>query len=349
MLKLIKIILGGLVIVFLIAYFLYSNAVNKPVNNNSQDVLFVIASGESVDNIANNLYAAGIIKSDFYFKLYVWRQKMQASLQAGDYFLSPRLSIAEIVERLASGEAESRERNLKIIEGWTINDINDYLAKNDFVISEDFFVLAKAGIGDWKLAHPTGELEIDKFSFFLGAPHNVDLEGYLFPDTYRIYSDASAEDIIAKALNNFDIKLSPDLREVILQQNKSIHEIITMASIIEKEVSAPGDRKLVSGIFWKRIALGMPLQADSTVNYVTRKNTPAITLEDREIDSLFNTYKYSGLPPGPICNPGLGSIKAAIYPEDSRYLYYLNRLDTGETIFSQTYEKHVANKNKYLK
>ncbi len=137
--------------------------------------------------------------------------------------------------------------------------------------------------------------------------------------------------------------------EKIKEQNKTVHEIITLASIIEKEVRSEKDMALVAGILLKRLEIGMPLEVDSTINYITGKNDPSVQSVDLQINSPYNTYKNYGLPPGPISNPGLASIKAAVYPEESDYLFYLNRQDTGETIFSKNYDEHLTNKYKYLK
>ena len=193
------------------------------------------------------------------------------------------------------------------------------------------------------------QFSFTKPGFLDSVPKGVDLEGYLFPDTYRVFNDVSDEEIVKKLLNNFDKKLSPELRQKIARQGKTIHEIITMASIIEKEVSSEADRPIVAGILYKRIKNGMRLEVDSSINYITGKNDPGANYADLEIDSPYNTYKNYGLPPGPICNPGLAAIKAAVYPEESAYLFYLNRQDTGETIFSKTFDEHIKNKNKYLK
>ena len=169
-----------------------------------------------------------------------------------------------------------------------------------------------------------------------------------FPDTYEIIPGAKLENIIRKTLNHFDEKLTADLKGEISRQKKSIFEVITMASMIEKEVKTLEDKKIVSGILWKRLEIGMPLQVDATVNYITGKNHDGVLLEDTKIDSPYNTYKYYGLPKGPISNPGLDSILAAIYPTKSDYLYYLSAPD-GKTIFSKTYKEHSIAQNKYLK
>lgn len=185
-------------------------------------------------------------------------------------------------------------------------------------------------------------------SEYLGEEIEPGLEGYLFPDTYEISPEADIEEIINKMLANFDKKLNQDLREEIISQGKSIFEIVTMASLIEKEVRTPEDKKIVSGILWKRLKNNIPLQVDATIAYITGKKTTKISREETQIDSPYNTYKYKGLPLGPICSPGLESITAAIYPELSSYWFYLS-IPEGQTIFSKTLEEHNIAKAKYLK
>jgi len=174
------------------------------------------------------------------------------------------------------------------------------------------------------------------------------LEGFLFPDTYQFPLRVSGEEIVKKMRDNFDKKLTLDLREEIQRQGKTIPEIITMASLIEKEVSKNEDKELVSGILWKRLKNNIPLQVDATITYITGKKTTKILKEETQIDSPYNTYKYLGLPLGPICNPGIDSIKAAMYPKKSEYWYYLSTPE-GEVIFSKTLEEHNIAKAKYLK
>ena len=174
------------------------------------------------------------------------------------------------------------------------------------------------------------------------------LEGFLFPDTYQFPLRVSGEEVVKKMRDNFEKKLTPDLREEIERQGKTIFEIVTLASLIEKEVKTKEDKELVSGILWKRLKNNILLQVDATITYLTGKKTTKIPMEDLQIDSPYNTYKYKGLPLGPICNPGLDSIKAAIYPKNSEYWYYLSTLE-GATIFSKTLEEHNIAQAKYLK
>jgi len=200
------------------------------------------------------------------------------------------------------------KKMITIIEGWTVKDIANYL-------------------------------EVEEL--------DSDLEGYLFPDTYEISPEDGIEEIIEKMLDNFNEKMSLELIEEIASQEKTIHEIVIMASLIEKEVRTFEDKKIVSGILWKRIEVNMPLQVDATITYITGRKSTEILQEELKIDSPYNTYKYKGLPFGPICNPGMESILAAIYPETSEYWFYLSTPE-GETIFSKTLKEHSEARAKYL-
>ncbi|MCK5061524.1 endolytic transglycosylase MltG [Candidatus Parcubacteria bacterium] len=325
-------------------YFYYWQGIYSPMSRDESALSFVVASGERVDVIADNLYGFGLIKNKNIFKIYIWQKELGGSLQAGTYLLNTKMSIVDIAMRLSTGQTENREIIIKIIEGWTIEDIDKYLSNLNIISSQEFSSLANQKTASWPF-------EFVKPEALAGIPINQPLEGYLFPDTYRMYNDARAEDVIEKLINTFASRLTGEMINEINKQGKTIHEIITTASIIEKEVSLDKDRKIVSGILNKRLDIGMRLEVDSSINYITGKNDPAARYSDLEIDSPYNTYKYYGLPPGPICNPGLSSINAAINPVDSDYLFYLNRQDTKtkETIFSKTYDEHLRNKNKYLK
>ena len=175
----------------------------------------------------------------------------------------------------------------------------------------------------------------------------TDLEGFLFPDTYQFPLRVSGEEAVKIMRDNFEKKFTPYRNEV-SGAGLTTFEIITMASLIEKEVQTLEDRQIVSGILWKRRNHSIPLQVDATITYITGKRTTKVSIEETKIDSPYNTYKYLGLPFGPICNPGLESIRAAVYPEDSNYWYYLSTPE-GETIFNKTLEEHNAAKAKYLK
>jgi len=235
-----------------------------------------------------------------------------------------------MTEKFINGEVEKIK--LVVPEGFNIKDIEKTLSS---------FERNSSGISYLKAKDFKGE-----FSFLGSVLDNVSLEGFLFPDTYEFSYRISDKEIVQKMLANFNKKITSDLREEIGRQKKTIFQIITMASLIEKEVKTKEDKEIVSGILWKRLKNKIPLQVDATLNYLTEKDK--VSLEETKIDSPYNTYKYLGLPVGPISNSGLESIKAAVYPKNSLYWYYLSAPD-GKTIFSKTLEEHNIAKYKYLK
>ena len=257
------------------------------------------------------------------------------------------MNIPQIAGKMVSGDV--LEDKITIIEGWNLRDIAYYLESKGIAQAEEFWQIAGFPAVDYS---KNADLPLPKnfskeYQFLKDKSENIGLEGYLFPDTYQINRGATLEEIIRKMLDNFDKKLTKELREEIENQDKAISHIIAMASLIEKEVRTVQDKKIVSGILWKRMENKIPLQVDATITYITDKKTTEIYLEELEIDSPYNTYKKRGLPVGPISNPGLDSIFAAIYPEDSPYWYYLSTPE-GETIFSKTLKEHEENRKKYL-
>jgi UPF0755 protein len=233
------------------------------------------------------------------------------------------------------------EKKLRIIEGWRNGDISNLLVKNNLGTNDDFVNAQK-------------DYDISQFSFLKDKPKNTDLEGYLYPDTYRVYASSTVSEIITKMLNNFDQKLTVKMRADIAAQGKTISEILTMASIIEKEApisyikSDNRDAKTISGIFWRRIKAGQALQSCATLAYILGVDKAQYSEADTKINSPYNTYKNPGLPPGPISNPGILAIEAAIYPTISNYNYFLTPTGSKEIVYSATYDEHLRNKSKYL-
>lgn len=246
------------------------------------------------------------------------------------------------------------EINLTIIPGWNLRNIaDDWVKKGIIKTQEEFYNLLGRPAYNYKAAgekapalnlSDSAEME----DLFAEKPGNVSYEGYLFPDTYRVYADASPEDVLKKIFDNLNIKISREMRDEIKKQGKTIYEIITMASIVEKEAPNKEEMSMVADIFWRRYKRNWALQSCATVNYITGKNDPGVSLEDKEVDSLFNTYKYPGLPLGAISNPGLEAIKAAIYPKENNYWYFMSDPD-GVTHWAKTLEEHNANVYKYLR
>jgi UPF0755 protein len=341
MLKMIKYLLLLIMIFSGLVLFYYWRGINEAADKNGGAREFIVEKGAGVKTISANLEKEGLIGSARIFEAYIWRAGKEKDLKAGTYELSPAMNIKEISGIIFAGNIVNRERDIVIIEGWRVEDIDDYLFKKGIAEKGEFAQKALAPVGDWTFS-------FDKPSFLAEAPAEATLEGYLFPDTYRLFEDASVEDIIYKMLDNFGRKMNVELLAEIKNKEMSLHDTIIMASILEKEVSGD-DGPIVAGILYQRLEIGMRLEVDASINYITGKNNPSSELKDLAIDSPYNTYKYYGLPPGPISNPGLSSIRSAVFPEESPYLFYLNRQDTKETIFSKTHDEHVMNKNKYLR
>jgi UPF0755 protein len=226
-------------------------------------------------------------------------------------------------------------------EGWTMAEMGEYLEEAGILSAREF--VNAASVTDISDILP-GE----SFSILDEKPNGANLEGFLFPDTYRIFKDSTAADIIKKQLNTLDEKIDDEVMDGIEKSGHTFFEILTMASVLEKEVKSRTDMALAADIFWRRIEAGIPMESDATVNYVTGKDALQPTLADTKVDSPYNTYENRGLPPGPISNPSLSAIKAAVYPESNIYWYFLTRPD-GTTVFSKNFEEHLENKSKYLK
>lgn len=245
-------------------------------------------------------------------------------------------------ERLARMQQKAEEVTVTTIEGWTTEDIAEELEKKGLFSKQEFIDAAE-------------KFDSSKFPL-VERPRSATLEGYLFPDTYRFAKNFTPDQVISKMLANFSSKLSSaGIKNPTDKFNGlSVHEIVTLASIIEKESGGQGsvggdlslqdERNLVASVFYNRMKIGQALESDATVNFVTGKDTPAASAQDLQVNSAYNTYKYAGLPPGPISNPSLGSLKAAINPATSDYFYFLHKQPSGEVVFSKTFDEHVRNR-----
>ena len=338
-----------LIIVFSVYFFIIYQGIYYPKDSASQEeVFFTIEKGQGIKQIAENLEKQGLIKNKWYFIIYVFFREIAREMKAGDYLLFSSMTIPQIGEKFFLGDI-SREK-IVIFEGWNLRDIGWFFENKGMFMAEELFELT--GFPATAALEPSGlpfsDDFSDEFDFLADKPRSISLEGYLFPDTYEIYKDEGLKEIIEKMLANFGEKLTPEIKEEIEAQEKTIFEIIIMASILEKEVRTFKDKKIIAGILWKRLEDGMLLQVDATVNYVTGQSKRQVLISQTKIDSPYNTYKYKGLPLGPISNPGMESIKAAIHSESSDYWYYLSTPE-GETIFSRTLKEHNQAKAKYLK
>lgn len=327
------IILAVLIGVSFLLYGLYQFYI--PLGG-SQPQNITIEKGQGVKEIAALLEKQNLIRSGFWFETYVWLEGSQAKLQAGEYALNPGLNIPGTVKLLSGGEIVENDVWVTIPEGFTLRQIKSRLAENSLMSVEG---LENKKVGDF----------IGDYNFLADAPKGASLEGFLFPDTYKYKKDASQGAIAQKMLDNFDKKLTRKMREDIGARGLKVFDVIIMASIIEREGKSASDKKIISGIFWKRLSDKYPLESDATLSYIFDDKIDRHTIEQTKVDSPYNTYKYFGLPPGPINNPGLDAILAAIYPETSPYYFFLTKPDTGEAVFAKNLQEHDQNKVKYLK
>lgn len=296
----------------------------------SQDFLVTKGSGASI--IGQKLEEQKLIKSALAFKIYVQVNSLQKKIMAGEYQISPNWSISKIAEQLTKGP---QELWVTIPEGFRKEEISEKFIKS----------LGKVGV------------EADTFrSEFLSL--SKDKEGYLFPDSYIFAKEVKAATVVNKMFATFDKRVDSAMKAEIAKSGYSLEEVITMASLIERETKTDEERPTVAGILYKRIAKGWPLQVDASVQYLvassrckTSQGTctwwPVTTINDRKIKSSFNTYTNRELPPSPICNPGLSSIKAAVYPAPSDFWFYLHGTD-GQIHYAKTIEEHNLNISKYL-
>jgi len=291
--------------------------IDTPLSVNASEQVFIIESGQGLEEVAQNLFEANLISGKIWFNSYITYKGWATQLQAGEYVLSPVLNIRQISRKIVKGDTLSNEIKVTIPEGFTLRQIDARLANVGLINSGE--LLKKS-----------------------------ELEGYLFPDTYNFDKNAELDDIIVTMMDNFDKKLDKELVTEIERQKKTINDIVIMASIIEKELPNYDEMRIISGIFWKRLSINYPLQSCATIAYVLNIDKWIYSIEDTKVNSPYNTYQNVGLPPGPINNPGLSSIKAAIYPIYTDYNFFLSA-PNGETIFSRTFEEHNANKYKYLK
>ncbi|MBT9168777.1 MAG: Endolytic murein transglycosylase [Syntrophomonadaceae bacterium] len=276
-----------------------------------------IARGTSVPDIAGKLADARIVAHPDILRFVLRVSGQSASVQAGTYLFNTPENVFTIAYRLAAGAYGLPLVRITFPEGETARDMAE-------------------SVGD---AFP----DISVADFLSEAkPY----EGYLFPDTYLFFSSADAELIVKTMRANFDAKTAP-LSEGIAASGHALSDIVIMASLIEKEARSRAVKHMVSGILWNRLELGMPLQVDAVFGYIFNRDTYSPSFEDLKVDSPYNTYTHMGLPPGPISNPGLESLEAALYPTKTDYLYYLTGID-NVMYYATTYAGHKANRRKYL-
>jgi len=332
-----------LLIIGLVAWYKYSQYqyfINTPVNQTDITTsIFTIKKGETVNQIAEKLQQKQLIQDKSSFIWYTKINGLDKNIKTGRFILTKSLTIPEVVEKITNNETITLQ--VTIPEGSTIQDIDEELVKLKLITTGDF-ISATINFNKYNKYNFLDKTKFKKLKY--------PLEGYLFPDTYFIDpTNFYSENLLQLMLDNFNNKIckNPDLKSACTNTKEpSTHEIITMASIVEKEVRTTKDIPIVAGILWKRLKNNWMIGADATLLYLKEDRT--IDYKDLQKESPYNTRINTGLPPGPICNPGIKSIEATINPQKSEYWFYLTTLDTGEVIYAKTNAAHNANKAKYL-
>ncbi|MDP4038509.1 MAG: endolytic transglycosylase MltG [bacterium] len=326
----ILIIISAFISLIFLSITVFAFLVFVPLSFSSTSLQDVeITPKSSIKTIASNFKSQKLIWSDLVFEIYAKLGSARGQLKPGFYQFSQNQSTATMIDNLHKGKTATRK--LTFIEGITNNEIGRKFSESGLGSQQEFEAALKDSYNYDFLAH---------------RPSGVSLEGYLFPDTYIEKINLTAKGLVNDMLENFDEKISP-FKETIAKNpdGLSLHQIITLASIVEHEGKTQEDRRLIAGILLNRLRQGMNLEADVTINYITgHKKT---TADDLKIDSPYNTYKVKGLPPGPINNPGLESIEAVIFPTPSDYLFFISGKD-GKIYYGRNLDEHNSNIARYL-
>ena len=338
------IVITSLLIVFGVVSTVYGVVNDKflsPVDPGDQtEIAFTVENGSSLTRVSNNLESQGLIKSRTFFKYYCDFAGLGQKIQAGDYMIKKSMSMFEIADLLTTGDGKPITANITIIPGTTIENIAAALKeKGIFQDTTEFLALCKTGEGVTDYYFIQDELKVERV-----GERKYLLEGYLAPNTYEIYTDATPLQIVKKLLDQTDKVFSAEWQDRATELDLTMDELITLASMIEKEAKK-ADFAKVSAVFHNRLKQGMKLQSDPTIHYVTGERRMSLRNSDLAVESPYNTYLYAGLPLGPICNPSAEAINAALYPDESyvaeKYLYFCSKdPNTGELHFSRTLEEH---------
>lgn len=321
-----------LIVAFIGVDVFMSRAVDR---NNGKGILINIPAGSSTSAIANTLYKKGTIRSKFFFRLNSKVLGYSGKYHAGSYLVKKSMSMKEQMDLIKSGKIAGKV--FTVADGNNMFKTLNAMEKAKVINKTDFY----------------NEIENGKFNyeFIKELPKGKNrLEGFLYPDTYNAPADATPHQVIDMMLKNFDRVFKREYYEKIKERKKSLMEIITIASIVEREAKTKEDKKKVASVIYNRLKAGMPLQMDSILAYITGEEKIKASLKDTQVDSKYNPYKNKGLPPGPICSPGKDSIEAAINPDETEYLYFVasDKLD-GTNVFSKTYEEFLKDKAKFDK
>ena len=312
---------------------LYGNIITQPLDLNGLDQSFSIASGESVPSIAIRLEEAGLIRSADAFRAYLIYTGLDTSIQAGDYTLSPSLSVVDIALELQ--DATPEHISFTILPGWRMEEIAASIETSGLNITPDAFLEAA------RSTHHNLDF----------LPASASTEGFLYPDTYILHRETTAEELISELLHNFSLHLTANILGGFARQDLDIYQAVTLASIVQREAVVVDEQPQIASVFINRLNAGIKLDTDPTVQYALGYNetqgtwwTNPLSAADLKIASPYNTYIYNGLPPGPIANPSLSALRAVALPAETPYYYFRARCDgSGLHTFAVTFEEHLQN------
>jgi UPF0755 protein len=315
---------------------------SEPAATDATPVMFTIAPGELPADVAAHLQDQGLIKDADLFVKWVKYLHVGSKIQAGDFVLRRNMTADEIIEALQHGRAKTVTFSVR--PGWRAEEVAEYLATTGLSnYSKDQFLQAIKN----------GKLD---YAFLQDRPKGTSssLEGYLFPETYNVPYDTSVEGLLTLVLGTFDQRVTDSMRKQAAASKMTLYEVVTLASIVEREAAVPSERPLIASVYLNRLKKKQLLQADPTVQYALGYQTATkqwwkspISLDEyQDVKSPYNTYLNGGLPPGPICSPGLDSVRAVLEPAQTDYMFFLGKGD-GSHVFSKTYEEHQQNMQKY--
>jgi UPF0755 protein len=308
----------------------------QPAGSDDTAVSFVIEPGETAADIALRLEKQGLVSDAELFRRYVQYHSLDAGIEAGEFALRQTMTIPQIARALQEGERP--EQTVTIQEGLRLEQIGAVVAEQTTLVEDDFVALVTDGWREMGLS----------FGFLSALPPDATLEGFLLPETYRLPEEATAIDLLNRMLQTFDARVTPEMQAAAANRGLSVYELVTVASIVEREAVLNDERALIAGVYHNRLESGWFLGADPTVQYPLGTPGdwwPQLTIEMTQIESPYNTYRNLGLPPGPICSPGLASIQASAYPAETDYYFFLADCtkNDGSHLFAVTPEQHNNN------
>jgi len=329
--------LGVFILLFFLGMGYFSWQFNQPLAGRTEAAKFSLQPGWGVEKITAELATAKLIKSALAFKLYIWQRGWGQNLQAGEYELAPNLSLAQIARQIKDGAVVDNSIAVTISPGQRLARVETIFRRAGFD--------HQSNLTDFVVADFAAQ-----FPFLRVVPPQNNLEGFLYPETLKFFKDATGREIMEKILSVFAQNIDQNLLAAIAAKNMDFYQVLTLASIVEEEIPASraDDRKIVAGIFWKRLKNNYPLESCVTIEYVLGVHKARYSFADTRVASPYNTYINAGLPPTPINSPRRDAVEAVVFFQPSDYNFFLSDPQTGQTIFAGTLKEHNQNKNKYL-